>query len=213
MLLNLLFQDPVIFLAIVAAIIVAISVHEFAHAAASAFLGDMTAKMAGRLTLNPMSHLSLLGTIMLLIAGFGWGKPVPFNPYNLKYKKWGPSLVAIAGPASNVILLLLGGITLKILLAYQIVTQANLLIYFLEYLVIINAMLALFNLLPIPPLDGSKLLFSVLDSPKYDKLRFWLTTRGPLFLLFLIIADSWLGFNIFGRLFGGVINFVYKIFF
>ena len=103
MILGLLFSQPVLFIAWIAAILVALSVHEFSHALAGTVLGDNTAKNMGRLTLNPLAHLDMIGTLMLLIVGFGWGKPVPFNPFNLKYPKWGPAIVALAGPFANLI--------------------------------------------------------------------------------------------------------------
>ena len=101
MLFNLLFQSPELFMIIILAIIYAITIHEFSHALAAETLGDATAKFNGRLTLNPLAHLEFLGTLMLLMAGFGWGKPVPVNIYNLKWRKYGEALVSLAGPLSN----------------------------------------------------------------------------------------------------------------
>ncbi|MFH0814790.1 MAG: site-2 protease family protein [Candidatus Falkowbacteria bacterium] len=213
MLLNLLFTNPLIFLVVALGMVVAITIHEFAHALASTWLGDQTAKNAGRLTLNPAAHLSLVGSLMLLLAGFGWGKPVPYNPYNLRYQRWGATLVAIAGPVSNLLLVIVAGIFLKIFIATEVLPETNLLIYFLQYLVFINLMLAVFNLIPIPPLDGSKLLFGILDAPKYDHIKIWLDTRGPILLIVLIIFDSWLNLNIFQSIFMFFVNVVSKILF
>lgn len=213
MLLNLLFTSPLIFLVGAIGMVVAITVHEFSHALASTWMGDQTAKNAGRLTLNPAAHLSLVGSLMLLLAGFGWGKPVPYNPYNLRYQRWGATMVAIAGPVSNLLLVVVGGVLLRIFLAAEILPETNLLIYFLEYLVFINLMLAVFNLIPIPPLDGSKLLFGILDAPKYDNIKIWLSSRGPMLLIVFIILDSWLNLNIFGSIFMFFVNLVYRILF
>lgn len=205
----LLAQSPLGFLAWVIAILVALSVHEFMHALAGTLLGDPTAKNQGRLTLNPMAHVDIIGFLALIFIGFGWGKPVPFNPYNLKYKKWGPSLVAVAGPSANLIVAFSSIIVLKTLNFAVVLPPENLLIQFLHLLLLINIILMVFNLLPIPPLDGSKVLFAFLDSPKYRNVLYFLETRGPMILILFIILDGFLGVGILSRLFGWIINFVY----
>lgn len=207
--LALLAQSPVYFLAWVIAILVALSVHEFMHALAGTLLGDSTAKHQGRLTLNPFAHVDIMGFIALIFIGFGWGKPVPFNPYNLKYKKWGPSLVALAGPGSNLLVAVLSIGALKGVNAFTMLPPENLLIQFLHLLLLINIILMLFNLIPIPPLDGSKVLFAVLDAPKYRQTVDFLQTRGPILLIGFILLDSFLNIGILATLFGIVINFVY----
>jgi Zn-dependent protease len=213
MLLNLLFGQPMIFVTIAMGMVVAITVHEFSHALASTWMGDPTAKDSGRLTLNPASHLSLVGSLMLLLAGFGWGNPVPYNPYNLRFQRWGAAIVALAGPVSNVLLALLSGTFLKIFLTMGILSENNLLVYFLEYSVFINLMLAVFNMIPVPPLDGSKLLFGILDAPKYERFKVWLATRGPILLILLIVVDSIFGLNVFAKIFNFIAQFVFRIFF
>lgn len=213
MILSLLFEEPIIFIVWMIAIIIAITIHEFSHALAATLQGDLTAKSQGRLTLNPLAHLSGIGFLMLLLVGFGWGKPVPFNPYNLKNKRWGPALISLAGPGSNLVLAAACGGILKGVLNFTSLPPENLLIQFLYLLVIINIVLMVFNLIPIPPLDGSKLLFSILHSPKYNHIKMWLTVRGPILLIGLIFIDYILNINIFSGLFRIIINGVHSLLF
>ncbi len=203
---------PLMSIVWVLAILIALAIHEFSHALVGTYLGDPTAREAGRLTLNPFAHVDFLGFLMLLFVGFGWGKPVPVNPYNLRFPRWGTTLVALAGPFSNFISLAVFGVILKIVTTVGGLPLDNLLVQFLGLLVVINLVLLLFNVLPIPPLDGSKVLLALLDRPRYDRLRFLLETRGPLLLLGLVVLDTLFGFNIFGRLFGGIIKAVYRLF-
>ncbi|KKR08518.1 MAG: hypothetical protein UT32_C0001G0038 [Parcubacteria group bacterium GW2011_GWC2_39_14] len=205
------FDNPIIIIPWLAAIIIALTVHEFSHALAATLLGDSTAKDEGRLTLNPLAHVSWIGFFMLLLVGFGWGKPVPFNPYNLKYQRFGPALVAVAGPFSNLILAIISGVALKLVVISGFVSVNNLLFQFLFTLISLNIVLLLFNLLPFPPLDGSKILFAFLSGPKYYAFRQLLETQGPFFLMLLLIFDNFLNINIFGSIFSVVINFVYSI--
>ena len=191
---------------------VALSVHEFSHAYAAYRLGDNTPKAMGRLTLNPLAHIDWLGLLMLILIGFGWGNPVGFNPHNLKYKKWGSALVAMAGPAANLSGIIVFGLFLKLLAAITGLTVSNLLIQFLNLLIIINAILLVFNLIPIPPLDGSKLLFAILDKPKYDNLKMKLESRGPAILIILILADNIFRIGIFSSIFRGIISLIYRLF-
>ena len=184
-------EQPSLLLAWIVAIVAVLSVHEFSHALASYLLGDSTAKHSGRLTLNPMSHISWVGFLMLLMVGFGWGKPVPFNPYNLKYPRFGPAIVAVAGPASNILMAILAIIVLKLIIIFELIGVTNLLFQFIYLFIVINAILAVFNLIPLPPLDGSKILFSFISSPKYAQIRETLEYRGPYIILGIII--NWLG--------------------
>lgn len=198
MLLSILFDSPMMFLVVILAIIYALTIHEFSHAAVATYLGDNTAKLSGRLSLNPLVHLDIFGTLMLLLAGFGWGRPVPVNIFNLKSRRWGELWVALAGPLSNFLSVILFIIIFH--LAALWFPAENMLLTFLAYLIIINLILGVFNLIPIPPLDGSKVLFSTLPS-RFDGFKQKLAINGPWVLLFLLIADNLLGFNIFGRIF------------
>jgi len=139
--------------------------HEFMHGRMADYLGDPTAKNLGRLTLNPLKHMDLLGTVIIplfllfTMGGFiGWAKPVPYNPYNLRDRKYGSAKVGVAGPAANVILALMFGILLRFLPLNDLMSVT------FSWIVFINIFLALFNLIPIPPLDGSKLLMDLVPS-------------------------------------------------
>jgi len=150
----------------IAILIMSVVVHEVSHGFAAYALGDKTAKYQGRLTLNPLYHLDVFGSILLPLflaitnAGFimGWAKPVPYNPYNFKNQKWGEALVAAAGPLSNILIAFVFGLVIR----FGIGTLPSSFIELSLILVIINIVLACFNLIPIPPLDGSKILFSFL---------------------------------------------------
>lgn len=211
MILNLLFQEPALFLAWILAIIFGITIHEFSHAFAATLQGDRTPKYNGRLTLNPLSHLDFLGFVVLLFAGFGWGKPVGFNPYNIKNKKYGPAFISLAGPLTNFVAVIVFGLILKLIISNELLGVENLLVIFIAALVQINLILGLFNLIPIPPLDGSHLLFAVLK-PSADNFKRNLQRYGPMILLGLIIFDNFFGFSIFSSIFGGISNFVFQIF-
>jgi Zn-dependent protease len=207
---NLLFTNPIYFAAWVAAILIALTVHEFCHALTAYLLGDQTAQRMGRLTLNPIAHLDPFGFIALVLVGFGWGKPVPYNPYNLRYPKWGSTIVAAAGPVSNILSVVVFGTVLKLIAPYF--PAGNMLTEFLMLLVVLNLILCLFNLIPIPPLDGSKFLLSALAAPKYYKLRYKLETQGPIILLAFIVLDTLSGLNILSTIFSFAIDFTLRFF-
>jgi Zn-dependent protease len=154
----------------------AISFHEYAHGLVAYRLGDPTAKNMGRLTLNPMSHFDPLGALLMVVCGFGWAKPVPVNPYYFKEPKKDMALVAVAGPLANI---LLAFIFCTILPVYEIFMfkfslQDNVVFSFIDSLILscasLNISFAVFNLIPFPPLDGSKILFSVLPNEVYNKI-------------------------------------------
>ncbi len=175
------------------AILLAITIHEFSHGLAAHLLGDPTPKNQGRLTLNPLPHLDPLGALMLVVAHFGWAKPVQVNPYNFRGdRQRGMLLVALAGPASNILVALLGGIL------YNLVYGVS--VYFSSFafsLILINVYLALFNLIPIPPLDGSKILASILPRRMHGFL-YQLEAYGTIILVLLIVT------NITGKVLGPI---------
>lgn len=167
---------------LIIALAVCITVHEAAHAWTADKLGDPTAKMEGRVSLNPMRHLDILGTLMIFIAHFGWGKPVPFNYNNLKNPRRDAFLIAVAGPMTNI----LTAFVIAILFKY--VPMPNLAFDILRAVYSLSIVLFLFNLIPIAPLDGSKFIgLLVPRSQEYWYQRF--LAQGPFYLILLIIAD------------------------
>ena len=185
MLLLGLVQNPFVFLAYIVALIIGITVHEFAHAWMAHRCGDNTAKFEGRLTLNPLAHLDPLGTIMLFIVGFGWGKPVPINPNNMD-KKSDELKVAFAGIVTNLILAFILAIPIRIALMQGVLIESSAVLSFLNIIVDLNIILAVFNLLPIPPLDGSHLIEYFLNRES----KYAYQTVGPFILIGVIIAEN-----------------------
>lgn len=212
MILGLLFEQPMVFVAWLVAIIFALTIHEFAHAWMATLQGDPTPKLMGRLTFNPLSHIDMVGFISLLIVGFGWGKPVPVNPIYFKNKKWGDTLVAFAGPLSNFISIIVFGIILRIVISNSALGSDNLLILFLFFMIMINIVLGIFNLIPLPPLDGSHILFNILPS-QFNELKYKLAKNGPWILLTIIMADRFLGIGLLSGLFSFFYSLAYKVIF
>lgn len=150
----------------------AFPVHEFAHAWAANKLGDRTAEYQGRLTLNPVAHLDLFGSLSMLLFGFGWAKPVPVNPNNfnnVSYKK-GMAITSLAGPLSNIIMAYISLVVMKILFYTGVISAYGNIETIVSYMILVNLVLAVFNLLPIPPLDGSKILALILPDRHYYRL-------------------------------------------
>lgn len=157
----------------VAASLLCIMFHEVCHGLMAYAMGDDTAKRMGRLTFNPLRHVDLMGLVMMAVVRFGWAKPVPVDPRRFRHPKVGMALTALAGPVSNVLLMVLALLLRAALLVPYYLHQSPILEYamlFLEYTAVLSAGLAVFNLFPIPPLDGSKILFSLLPSTIYQKL-------------------------------------------
>ena len=185
------------------AILIALTFHEFAHGWVADRLGDRTPFIQGRLTLNPLPHIDWIGFLMLLIFKFGWAKPVQVDPRNFKnvsYKK-GMLMVSLAGPGMNLFLALLGMLFLKLLIPIQSVSWAALLIPLLLPLIYINVILAFFNLIPVPPLDGSKILAGLLPDAG-AQIVYSLERYGPLLLIVLLLTDS------FGKILNPLINLI-----
>jgi Zn-dependent protease len=177
------------FLFIVIILIMSVVIHEVSHGYAALALGDPTAKYQGRLTLNPISHLDPIGSFLVPLLGYfaggfiiGWAKPVPFNPYNLRNQRWGEAIVAIAGPLSNIGLAVIFGLFIRFA-GQTLMNQAFL--NLAGYVVLINITLAIFNLIPIPPLDGSKILFAFLPY-KWQALRVSLERYGLIAVLIFV---------------------------
>ncbi len=170
-------------------------IHELAHGSVAHSMGDPTAKYAGRLTLNPLKHLDPFGSVILPLLLFlsgsqfliGWAKPVPINPYNFKDQKWGALKVAISGPASNLAVALVFGLLIRFIPSSLFISAPGLFLMF-AFTVWINMILAIFNLLPIPPLDGSWILFNFLPQG-YERVKMFLQQYG----LFILIALIFFG--------------------
>ncbi len=182
-----------------AILLMSVVIHEFAHGWMAFNLGDPTAKNYGRLTLNPIKHLDFWGSLiipfMVFVASggqaiFGWAKPVPFNPYNLRDQRYGEAKVAAAGPSANLLVALVFGLAMRFA-PEQFLISGNLTQIF-GLIVFLNILLAVFNLIPIPPLDGSKILFAFLPR-SLDNIRVFLEQYGTFLLLFFIVfAFQWI---------------------
>jgi Zn-dependent protease len=190
-------QSPAAAVAVLLGFVVGIVLHEAAHAWTALVLGDDTAYRQGRVTLNPASHLDVLGSVMLLVAGFGWGKPTPVTPSKLRGGVFGPVAVAFAGPLSNMVIV---GVCA---LLFRLATfQTGYLGLVLVSIAFVNALLFVFNLIPIPPLDGSKVIFPFLPRA-LDGLVIFMNQYGPLLLLGLFIIP-WAvpSLSVFGYILG-----------
>lgn len=179
MLITSLLTNPLTAISVLVALAITLSIHEAAHAAVANRLGDPTARLAGRLTLNPLAHLDPVGTLLLLIAGFGWGKPVPVNPSHLGQPERDELLVALAGPAANLTL----AATFSLAMRWFLDALSPALFMLLTLTIFYNLSLAIFNLIPIPPLDGSRVLRQVLPDHIYRTVE---QSALPLLLLLVI---------------------------
>lgn len=179
-----------------AVLLFSVVIHEVSHGAVAYALGDNTAKDAGRLTLNPIPHIDLLGSIVMpLLIGFGWAKPVPYNPNNLSNRRWGPLMVGVAGPLSNILVAIFFGLFVRFRNVALLANLDSSFFVIAQGIVILNLGLALFNLIPIPPLDGSKVLFAFLPRTSID-FEIFLERYGMLVLLFVIVLMPGLLLNL-----------------
>lgn len=213
---SLLLSDPGAFVmmmgAIAGALLVGITAHEFGHALVAYRLGDMTAALQGRLSLNPRAHLDPAGTMMLLLVGFGWGKPVPVNLAVLRYGRRGMALVSVAGPLANLFIaglfalpFQMGILTIPALWPPTSFDPSALPAYMATMGVVLNLVLAVFNLLPFAPLDGSNILLGIAPRrllPAVIRLQ----VMGPGLLIFVILLDFTMGIGILWRAIGPVVN-------
>lgn len=198
---------------LVIALVTAISVHEAAHAFAAYKLGDPTAKHHGRLTLNPLAHMDPLGTLMIFIAHFGWGKPVPVNPYHFKNPVKDSALVSLSGPMSNFLTALIFSVPLK----YFPHILPGWLALLLWVIVDLNILLGIFNLLPFPPLDGSKIFAVFVPQNKQNAYFNFLQKSQPYFLAFILIdiliLTRVLGFSLLWIVLGNLFDVVKTLIF
>ena len=213
------FGSAVPFLATILALIVAITVHECAHAWAADQLGDPTARFMGRVSLNPLVHLDPMGTVMMIVTtltgmGIGWGKSTPVTPYRLKYgSRTGGGIVGLVGPAANLLLATVLGLLLRVLGP----SLSGLWVLFLNAIVVTNIIIAVFNFLPFPPLDGHAVLIGLLNLVGQDwawnTIEFLegLRRYGPMILLAVILFSQFLGINLIGWLIGPPSRFLYAL--
>jgi Zn-dependent protease len=204
--------DPAAIIAVAVMLLVGFPVHEFSHALAAYRLGDGTAKMFGRLTLNPIVHFDPLGGLLLVFSAlstgffFGWAKPTPVNPMNLQGGRRGEAIVALAGPASNLVMAAAAAIPLRFIVGSDMAVP-QLVVEVLSFFVLINIFLAVFNLIPIPPLDGYRVLLGLIDPRLAWQIRPMLEQYGFIILLVFLFTVggrivSGIGFEIFGFLVG-----------
>lgn len=185
-------------------LLLAITIHEYAHGRVAYSRGDPTAYHAGRLTLNPLSHLDPIGTLMLVVAHIGWAKPVPINPYNFRHPREDTFWVSLAGPGTNFVAALALGLVIRVLpygpvqtseVSSSVAWFLNPLVKILSFAVFVNLVLAFFNLIPIPPLDGSKILANLLP-PRMAYGYAQLERYGPFLLIGLILMENFSGVGI-----------------
>ena len=203
--------DSAVQVILIPVIIFALSFHEFSHGWMAHRYGDPTAKNAGRLTLNPMAHLDVFGSVALYFMGFGWAKPVPVDPLYLANPKKDMMRIALAGPVSNLIVALISGILLSILLRFGLIGNQSTLVVVLIMSLQINLVLAIFNFIPIPPLDGSRILEGLVPH-KYHSELVKFEYYGPRVLMGLILLSMFTRFNIFSIIISPIMTIFLKLF-
>lgn len=205
-------MDTTLILFQIIILIFAVIVHEVSHGVVALSLGDPTAKLAGRLTLNPIPHIDIYGSIILPLAMglasggafmFGYAKPVPFNPYLLRDQKWAPALVALAGPGSNIILAILLGMFYRVASIFTTIPEEVGQLFLIA--IIINIVLAVFNSVPIPPLDGSKIIAPLLPD-KFLRSEFYavLEQQG----MWIVLIFAFFGFGLISPIIYGLTNLI-----
>jgi Zn-dependent protease len=192
----------------IAVLIISVMAHEIAHGAVAYYFGDPTAKNQGRLTLNPLKHIDMFGSIVLPVLLFftthgsflfGWAKPVPYNPYNLRNRRLGEFCVSIAGIITNFLIAIAFAIFIRFAVAWNLSEPV---IYLIAYIIMLNITLGVFNLFPIPPLDGSKILFSLIPY-KYESQLRNLEKYGLYILIILVVFFSWI--------IGDIVSWVFRL--
>ncbi len=204
---------PSLLISRIITLIVALTIHEFAHAFMAYRFGDTTARDAGRLTLNPLKHLDVIGSLMLLVAGFGWAKPVPVNPYALRRRSDSAMMwVSLAGPASNLLMSILAGILLRLRVFPWVASDGFLPspAEFLFTFMTINLVLMLFNLIPLAPLDGEKVLANLLPASWSNHLAS-IQQYGPILLLVLLFVLPMVGIDIISWIMTPVLTQLQKV--
>lgn len=201
---NLLFSSPLVFALTFGGLLLSITLHEFAHCWVTDKLGDPTPRSKGRLTLDPRAHLDPLGTLMILFTNFGWGKPAPFDPYNLKNPLRDTALIAAAGPITNLAVALILSLILQLGLANVAWLQ-----FAIAQTMVINVMLAVFNLIPVYPLDGSKILIGLL--PRQTAIEYDTTMQRYGMWILLLLIFPWNGVSPVSQLLSPIINMILDV--
>lgn len=203
--------DPQVIVLLIPALVFSLSFHEFSHAWMAYRLGDSTAARMGRLTLNPMSHLDPIGSLALIFMGFGWAKPVPVDTRYLKNPRKDMVKVAAAGPISNIILAIIGALVLRLLFGTDLLSNSvkTFFIIFMQ----INITLAVFNLLPVPPLDGSQILAPFIEKQFGPDIVWKMQVYGPRVLFIIIIFSMVTDIHIFSFIITPIFNLFILIFF
>lgn len=205
-----LFTNPLFFIINVIALIIVVTIHEFSHAFAAEKLGDPTPRLEGRLSLNPLKHLDPLGTLMILFIGFGWGRPVTFDPFNLQNPRRDAAFISLAGPASNLILALVLSILLRLFILFKLQILITIGIILFAPIIQLSLLLGIFNLIPVHPLDGFKIVGGILPQEKADE---WFSLqRYGIFVLLLIIIPLNGQTSMMSMFLGPVLNFILPFF-